>query len=149
MEPDYAWSAEHGTADIQFENGDIKQGSDLEALVVLSLFSDARCGDGIATPDGTDDRRGNWLDTYDTTNVNGSLLWLTERSKITGTADVLTIQSYAKEALQWMVKAGIADRIDAKAIRYTGGKVNLTVTVTQANSPDAFRYRWVWTSRFM
>ncbi len=89
----------------------------LQTAVILSLFTDARAGRDDVLPLNQTNRRG-WVgDEFmgvDGVDAWGSLLWLVYIGK--ATADALeTAQFYAHEALAWMVRDGIASRVEATA----------------------------------
>lgn len=97
----------------------------LATAVTLSLFTDARAGIDDALPLRQADRRG-WVgdefmaapDTAlapdATADRWGSLLWLLYQSKATD--DVLERARFAaQEALAWLVRDGIASRVDVSA----------------------------------
>lgn len=91
----------------------------LNTAVVLSLFTDARAAGGEPLPLNQTDRRG-WCGEEvfaqdgGKTDRWGSLLWLYFVSKQTG--DVLEKARFAAwEALQWLVRDGIAARVEVSA----------------------------------
>lgn len=143
-EPKLHWDHTLGVADISFANGDIEQGDDLESLVLLSLFTDARAPTGAVVPDGTDDRRGCWLDTFDTEAFTGSQLWLLERSKIIGNEDVVRAQNYAQKALEWISQQGIANVVQVRASRFNQNKIALEIQIKRGPEERVFRYQWLW-----
>jgi phage gp46-like protein len=96
--------------------------------VVLSLFCDRRAGADVVLPVNQTDRRGWCGDEFfgsadadvprDTVDQWGSHLWLCYITKTT--VDVLERARFAAwEALQWMVRAGVAERVDVDAV-WTG-----------------------------
>jgi phage gp46-like protein len=91
----------------------------LNTAVILSLFTDRRATDDDTLPLGQTDRRG-WVgeafmsDSFDS-NVDawGSTLWLPSGK---ATVDVLEQKRFAaQEALAWMVRDGLASRIEVTA----------------------------------
>jgi phage gp46-like protein len=92
----------------------------LQTAVIISLFTDARAGRDDKLPLNQADRRG-WVgdefmvDDFDgRPDPWGSKLWLVYISKTT--ADVLEAARFsAQECLAWMVRAGIASRVDVTA----------------------------------
>jgi len=113
----------------------------LSTAVILSLFTDARAGIDDDLPLHQTDRRG-WVgDEYmrpaDTsagvgdTDPWGSLLWLCYAGKVT--ADLLERARFAAaEALAWLVRDGIASRVDVVAlwVRTATGSDRLAVRPT-------------------
>lgn len=87
----------------------------LATAVVLSLFTDARASIDDALPLRQADRRG-WLgdEVMSPGDSWGSLLWLLQATKIT--PDVPERARFAaQEALAWLVREGIASRVDVAA----------------------------------
>jgi len=92
----------------------------LQTAVIISLFTDRRAGRDDKLPLNQTDRRG-WVgnefmsDTFDArVDEWGSGLWLCYTTKTTG--EVLERARFeTKEALAWMVRGGIASRIEAGA----------------------------------
>lgn len=83
----------------------------LQTAIVLSLFTDRRAGPDDALPAGVTDRRG-WVGEEFVGDGEpwGSLLWLLYTGK--ATADVLERARFAaQEALDWMVRDGVASRV--------------------------------------
>src|SRR5690606_37822179 len=67
--------------DLVFGDFGIETDDGLESLVYMLLFTDRRADPGDDIPDGTDDPRGWWGETFD--YGFGSKLWLLQRSKTT------------------------------------------------------------------
>lgn len=92
----------------------------LNTAVILSLFTDARADASDTLPLNVTDRRG-WCgeevfakDTGGKVDRWGSLLWLYYATKVSD--DVLERARFAAwESLQWLVRDGIADRVDVSA----------------------------------
>lgn len=87
----------------------------LATAVTLSLFTDARAGRDDDVPPGAD--RGGWVgDEFVSERIDGkldtwgSLLWLIRTSKSTDSV-LARAQLYTQEALAWLVRDGIAERI--------------------------------------
>lgn len=94
----------------------------LATAVVLSLFTDRRAGRDDALPLHSDDRRG-WPgeefmpvpDAGGEPEAWGSLLWLLWTGKVT--PEVLERARFsAKESLAWMLRDGVASRVDVQAV---------------------------------
>jgi phage gp46-like protein len=132
----------------------------LETAVLLSLFTDRRAEPDEAPPDGSDDRRGWWADAYASTGGDagatdrvGSRLWLLARSK--GTAHVLALaRSYAEEALAWLVRDGVAWRVEVSAEHMRPADpaqahaLALLVAIHRpARPPARYRFEHVWEGR--
>lgn len=92
----------------------------MQTAVIISLFTDRRAGPDDKLPAGDTDRRG-WVgDEFATDDFDsrpdpwGSLLWTCYAGK--ASQDVLERARFAaSEALQWMVRDGIASRVDVAA----------------------------------
>lgn len=113
----------------------------MATAVVLSLFTDARAGADDTLPAGQRDRRG-WVgaeflpppDTAAAPEADddwGSLLWLLTVGKATDDVPARA-QFYAREALQWMLRDGLAGRIDVAAywVRAEAGRQRLAIRPT-------------------
>lgn len=98
---------------LQLEDG-------LQTAIIISLFTDARANDDDKLPMGMTDRRG-WLgDDFGAGGINaaqdvyGSRLWLFYQGKVQ--PDVLEGARFAAEqSLQWMLRDGVASRIEVSA----------------------------------
>lgn len=95
--------------------------STLATAVVLSLFTDRRAGRDNLLPLHSDDKRGWCGEEFmpvpaagGEPDAWGSLLWLEWTGKVT--PDVLVRSRFAaKEALAWMLRDGVASRVDVAA----------------------------------
>jgi phage gp46-like protein len=112
----------------------------LNTAVILSLFTDRRASEDDALPRGQTDRRG-WVgesflsDAFDS-NVDawGSALWLLS-GKVT--SDVLEQARFAaQEALAWLVRDGLASRIEVTAqwVGERGDRLALRPTIYEGTS---------------
>ena len=123
--------------------------SELEQLVLVSLFSDARAGDDEDPGDGTSNRRGWFADAFfdgaDTGAAPsiGSRLWLLRRQTSTP-ANVASARKLIADALAWLVSAGIASAVDVVAQRYGIDRVDLQVTVSRDGRSTALRFAGLW-----
>lgn len=117
--------------DIRLENGDLAPERGLVSALLVSLFTDARAPADAELPDGSDDRRGWWASEPD--DPHGSLLWLLERAKLTqGT--LLELEEYSRNALAWLLREGIAERVDSTAERLDADTLQVEVTVERGAS---------------
>lgn len=99
--------------------GDLLREDGLRTAVALSLFTDATARPDDPLPDGAGgDRRGWWGDLPladgQAEDPIGSRLWLLAREKRTEETR-LRAERYAREALEWMVRDGVAARVDVAA----------------------------------
>ncbi|WP_303905621.1 phage GP46 family protein [Thiohalomonas denitrificans] len=102
--------------DLALDGPDLATDDGLRSAVIVSLFTDARAEPDDDIPDGTDDRRGSWHDTYlpHDGDSEGSLLWLLSREK--ETADVLQrARTYAETALAWLIEDSVATAVQTEA----------------------------------
>lgn len=87
----------------------------LSVAVMCSLFSDARIDEAEARSRGIDDRRGYWADAFSASGPWGSTIWALSRAGVTQETALL-VEGRAKEALEWLIPAGIAASIEAAAV---------------------------------
>ena len=107
------WDGDAYEGDVRLDGADLEREDGLRTAVILSLFSDARALSGDIPED--EDPRGVWTDALGTDGDRyGSRLWLLQRSKQTSDVPVLAVE-YAREALEWMVEDGVADRVEVSA----------------------------------
>lgn len=134
------------TADIQINTRDLLRDPGLETAVLLSLFTDRRAGPEDVLPDNSGDRRGWWGDALNTNDdADGSKLWLTFRGKITDST-VVQIEEYVREALQWLIDDGVAERVSVQAVRTTMTAITWTIGVTRPRTGAVafFKYYYNW-----
>lgn len=128
-------------------HNDLIRDDGLETAVAISLFTDRRASLEDSLPDASGNLRGWWADI-----TMGSKLWLLERSK---TIDkVLSDASdYIKEALQWMIDDGVADKVECFVIRVRGNQATsgdellMTINIFKPNAlgtPSTFKYFYNW-----
>lgn len=118
--------------DVVLVDGDLELSPGLEEAVLYSLFSDARASADELADEGLTAPRGWWGE--DPPDRFGSKLWLLERAKL----DALTItrvQDYAREALAWMLAAGVAQSVDVRAIaNNTASRVDLDIEIVRGSA---------------
>lgn len=108
--------------------------------VIISLFTDARAGRDDKLPLNETDRRG-WVgdefmgDGFDTrSDVWGSPLWLCYITKTT--TDVLERARFgAQESLAWMIRAGLASRVDVTTL-WVGDRLDRLAVRPTIYKPD-------------
>ncbi|HCY15624.1 MAG: hypothetical protein A2Z93_06120 [Curvibacter sp. GWA2_64_110] len=100
----------------------------LQTAVIISLFSDARATDDDKLPMNETDRRG-WVgDEFASADFDsrpdpwGSRLWTCYTGKA-ATEVLETARFAAFEALQWMVRDGVASRVEVSAL-WTGERMD-------------------------
>ena len=123
--------------------GDLTHDDGLETAVNISLFTDARVSvDEL--PVGTTDRKGWWGDLFSTVQGDriGSKLWTLERKAITEeTAG--DAETYAKEALDWMVQDGIAASVSVAASIVKPNSILLSIKIQKPDGENSlFDFLW-------
>lgn len=115
--------------------GDLANDEGLKAAVLYSLFTDKRAEADDEIPDAIDDRRGYWGDSV-LDESEGSHLWLLTREKQTQQT-LNRAESYAREALQWLIEDGHATRVEV-----VGEWLRLSVLALQVTiwSGDQMRF---------
>jgi phage gp46-like protein len=154
--PDAPWAA-----DWMMQPPGLESDRDLETTVIISLFTNALARVDDVIPDGTDDRRGWWGDTGAVGDQPappegplGSRLWLLSREKATESTRQRA-QSYAAEALQWLLDDGVAARVDVKAewldpYGFPPGFLGLTIRILRYDGTTYnARYAWAWDQLFL
>lgn len=135
--------------------GDLDDAQQLQTAVIISLATDRRANDDDILPDPlSEDRRGWWGDL----NADaiwgggpiGSRLWLLERAKITDSraaqgATVNLVETYIREALQWLLDLKVASRLDVSASRTAINAISAGVTLYRGPKPViALRFQDFW-----
>ena len=121
-----------GSFDLEVCCNDLATTDGLESAVAISLFTNARAPDDIELPVGAD-RGGCWMDSYPDIEGDemGSLLWLLSREKQT-TEVLQRAQSYAREALQWLLDDGVASAVSIIAGYPSIGVMALAISVIES-----------------
>ncbi len=104
----------------------------LRRSVTISLFTWRRAGPDDAVDDS--DRKGWWGDCVPSVAGDkiGSRLWLLQRRTLV--ADTLKdAQSYAEEALAWMIEDDVVTSVTVTAERQGNDRMNLRVVLTEQN----------------
>jgi phage gp46-like protein len=131
------WSEAVGRGDYELlPAGVLRSDQDLATAVMLSLGTDRTAHDDDVPPDGGG-RRGWWADAYRKYPL-GSRLWLLSREKETELTRIRAEQ-YAREATEWMIREGVASRIDIAAVWTGPGRLELTLVIV---SPPGSRVGW-------
>ena len=127
--------------DISLDGTDLRHEDTLITAAMLSLLCD-RTAQAHEVPEGVD-RRGWWADTYaqDAGDAFGSRLWLLAREKQLPEV-VQRARRYFREALQWLVDDGLAERLDVSAFTPRMGWLLVDVIVSLVG--DSRRYRFEW-----
>ncbi len=114
----------------------------LVSAIWMSLGTDRRAQQDDVIPNGSQDKRGWWGDTYRPRKI-GSRLWLLYREKQLP-ATLRRAEENAQEALQWLIddKVVLSFGISATWLNRRGF-MQLLITV---NKPDGsqHRYEYIW-----
>ena len=138
------WNSTHG--DWIMNGADLSNANDLETAVLISLFTDRVANPGDTTSNGNPDPRGWWGDNQPSGNTVpiGSRLWLLDRSKHTQKV-LQQAQTYAQEALQWMIEDGVCARITVFAEWQAGNFLGMLVTIyRQDGTTVPLNFKWAW-----
>ena len=102
--------------------------SALKRALIISLFSWRKAHDDDEV-DGS--RYGYWGDSYPPVPgaLIGSRLWLIKRSKLVTNETLLQAEEIIREATQWFIDDGIAQRIDVQLERSGIGTIKGVVTL--------------------
>lgn len=133
------------TFDLGLSGTDLEGDEGLASAVLLSLFTDRRALDDDPIPAG-DDPRGWWGDTGATVAGDqlGSRLWLLWREKQTPET-LRRAESYAAEALQWLLDDGVASAVTVVATAPRLGVLLLEITITRPRGDqDRYRFESFW-----
>ena len=136
---------EHG-ADYAIAQLGLTPEDGLETAVIISLFTDRRADADDVIPDGTNNRRGWWADAYADIRGDqiGSSLWLLAREKQLPSV-LIRAREYAEEALDWLVKDGIAKAVNVTAEIVRMGVLGLVVQIQRADGPVVkYRFENFW-----
>ncbi|MBM6483444.1 phage GP46 family protein [Klebsiella pneumoniae] len=117
-----------GRGELVIADGDLLPDSTINTAVLVSYFTDRRAEPGDELPDGSNDRRGWWGDSYRGEPI-GSRLWLLGREK--SLPDVLNrAAAYARESVQWLIRDGYAKKITVTASSPKKTILQLTTDIT-------------------
>lgn len=102
--------------------------SALKRALIISLFSWRKAHDDDEV-DGS--RYGYWGDSFPPVPgaLIGSRLWLLKRSKLVTNETLLQAEEIIREATQWFIDDGIAQRIDVQLERSGNGTIKGVVTL--------------------
>lgn len=129
--------------DLVLENSDLALDEGLNTAILVSLFTDRRAAVSDELPDPAGSRRGWWGDGLNGDNdLTGSRLWLLTRRKATPETRRL-YEEYTREALAWMIKDGLAEKIDVSGRWLVMGLLAVTVVITRpGGGRQKFDYSW-------
>lgn len=130
------------------DEGGVAVDSGLVSAVVLSIGLEAEAEES-QVPEGTTDRRANWMDEFEPPGDQGigSRLWTLLREK---PSDDLAdkASSLAEESLQWMIEDGIAESVSVSGEatkRVDGILLVLTVRIQRPSGQSiSLRFSQIW-----
>ena len=143
MDIQIVWDPANARGDWAIAGGDLAVGNDLQTAVLLSIFTDRVLPSDQAPLDGTNDRRGWWADTYETTPI-GSRLWTLKRAKKSAATNLLTVaQDICAEALQWLIDDGVASAVAVRTYWATAVQMGIVITITEpSGASSTFDILW-------
>lgn len=142
---DLAMVWRNGFGYLSLTGADLKTEDSLRTAVLVSLFTDRQARLDDVIPDGSDNRRGHWGDSFlPGDDQIGSRLWLIEREKVL--SEVLRrAEDYSREALSWMTRRGAARSVQVSAWTTGRNDLNLKITITRPDGHvDSFEFLDMW-----
>jgi phage gp46-like protein len=124
-----AYDNARGDGDLVYQDGTLLEGASVETAALLSLFLDAPARPDDPVPEDAE-RRGYWADAFgDEGDTWGSRLWICEHL---GVSEAIAFApEAAEEALQWMVRTGLAESVEARAQRESLEAIRLEVLIVK------------------
>lgn len=143
------WDPEKCRGDWNIIDGDLETGDDLETSILVALFTDRVLPEDETPPDGSNDHRGWWADTYTETPV-GSRLWTLYRCNISSVSGLLQkAKDICNEALAYLVSDSVASSVGVQTSYLAPERLGIAVTVQEpSGSIRVFRYAWAWREVF-
>lgn len=139
-----SWNGETLTADWSVAPPSLDTVSNLATAVFLSLFTDRRANDDDPLPDDSRDRRGWYGDANAGEDAMGSRLWLLAREKRLP-ATMQKAIDYTNEALAWMVRDGVAVRIEVTAEWRGLDGLAIVAAIHEADGRrNSFEFEYAW-----
>ncbi len=129
--------------DLVIENGDLKADDGLETAVMISLFSD-RFTSNEDLPEGIINPRGWWADNLAEPegDLIGSRFWNLALAKVTQQT-LNDFEQFASEALNWMIRDGIALTVTPSALRNGLERIDIGIRITKPADEDT-TFKFVW-----
>lgn len=130
--------------DVSLDGPDLKTEKDLEASVLMSIFTDRRANNDDIV-EGTD-RRGWWADTFAEVKNDkiGSRLWLLQREKLTNLT-VTRAHGYVVECLKWLLDDKVAQSVNVQTEIVSLGVLGIGVEIVKPNGTSKkFKYYYAW-----
>lgn len=137
---------EQGLFDLPVKKGDLVGDGSLGTEIMVSLFTDIRAEKDELPPE-YGDLRGWWADALFSPQGEGqgvgSKLWLLRRQKQLE-AVLVRAETYARDALRWLVNEGLATAVEVTAENPSPGLLALRVAVTRTSPSVMQRVTDVW-----
>ena len=134
--------------DLKIEDGKIKMDEGLETASLISLFSDRFVADEDL-PSNINENRGWWGDAISdpADDEIGSILWIHEAvGKITFETRN-SMRESLRDALEWMIEDGIAERIEASG-ELINGEILISAQIFRPQG-DNILFKFVWDGQSM
>lgn len=140
-------SPQNGIFDLSITERDLTRSEGLENAILISLFTDGRANIDDELPVDDGDRRGWWGDAFPSdidgqVRPIGSKLWLLSRSKITQET-LNRAQSYAAEALKWLVDDDLVAKIEVTTTRHDPRGIGFEIIITRHNG-KIYKFTKFW-----
>lgn len=123
--------------DYALNNIGLTEDDGLDTAVILSLFTDRRAEPGDVIPDGSDDKRGHWSDSFPIIegDLQGSRLWLLNREK--QLPEVMNdAKSYCEESLAWMIEDGVARSVTVTVTNPRNGILHAQIQIAKPDGTN-------------
>ena len=118
--------------DISFtSDGQLELDSGFDTAILYSLYGEKRANEAEIP---AANRRRGWIGNESLPYENGSKLWLFYQARLTRSV-LNSIRNETKNALEWFVEDGLAEKIDEPVVEVTslGVEVTATIRYTQSN----------------
>ncbi|TCK36735.1 phage gp46-like protein [Paraburkholderia sp. BL8N3] len=138
-----SWDAVNRRGDWTLNGSVLSTDEPLQTAIIISLFSDRMARPGDVIPDGSNDPRGWWADSFGV--PVGSRMWLLSRAK--ESQDTLQRAfDYLAEALQWMIDDGVVGQFDIVVQWVRPGVLGAQITAHKQDGTQLTtgRYAWAW-----
>lgn len=137
------------TADWVLDGGLLANEPGLKTAIALSLFTDGPLQPDDPVPEGDQSPNGWWGDVVAPANApddapwrSGSRLRLISREKQLPETARRAVQ-YCREALEWLTRKGVAERVEITAEWVAMGVLGLVITVYRpGEAPARFAFLW-------